>query len=42
MKESTICPDAYNITATRPAAQNKSKPHTKFVVINLKKIPKRF
>ena len=42
MKESTICPDAYDTIATRPAATNKSKPHTKFVVLNLKKILKRF
>jgi hypothetical protein len=42
MKESTICIDAYNVTATRPGAQNKSKPHIKFVVTSFKKIPKRF
>ena len=39
-KNSIICPDS-NIIMTIPT-QNKSKPHTKFVVTDLKKIPERF
>ena len=39
-KNPIICPDS-NIIMTRPT-QNKSKPHSKFVVTDLKKIPERF